>query len=96
MKKLYILIALVVLSGCGTIPISDDQIETISSHVAQAAEQGAKLARPFLEQWVPGITDLLAVIIGLSTGAGTRWTLRQLQQKKKDEMKQAVKEAGNA
>lgn len=96
MKKLYLVLALLILAGCGTIPISDDQIEAISSNVAQAAEHGARLAKPFLEQWVPGVTELIAVIVGLTTGAGTKWTLRQVQLKKKDDMKKAVKEANGA
>jgi hypothetical protein len=88
-------LACLLLAGCGMVPITDDQITEISQKMAAAAESGAKLAKPILDPIVPGLTNIVAVFVGLLSGAGTKWGLKALQQKRREGLKALVREAGH-
>lgn len=86
---------LFLLASCGMVPITDDQITDISQKVADAAASGAKLAKPILDPIIPGLTNIVAIFVGLLSGAGTKWGLRALQIKNKEKLKEALKEAAS-
>lgn len=94
--RFFIYLSILGLCGCGMVPISDEQINEISAHVSEAAAEGVKAAKPFLDPIIPGLTNVVAVLVGMLTGAGTKVGLRSLQKKKRDEVKAAVKEATGA
>ena len=94
--KFAIYLSALGLCGCGMVPISDEQIDEIATHLSEAAYSGAQMAKPFLDPIVPGLTNVVSVLAGMLTGAGTRVGLKALQKKKADEVKAAVKEATGA
>jgi hypothetical protein len=91
--KYFIYLSLLGLCGCEMIPISDEQIEEIAVHVSEAAEAGAQSAKPLLDPIIPGLTNVVSVLVGMLTGAGTRVGLKALQKKKREDVRTAILEA---
>ena len=100
MRKASLLLILL-LCGCGMLPITDAQIESVSSTAGRVAEE---VAAPVIKEKVPEeISSLFEELFGFSLAGGSgiattiisMWALKKLQKKNKKEREKEIREIVN-
>lgn len=94
MKLKSVLISLVFLAGCGTLRITDDEIERIAIATGSATQAvTTRMLAPIIDPYAPGGAAAGGAAAGFAIMYGIRALLKTLQQRKKDDLFTQIQEA---
>jgi len=89
-----ILISVVLLAGCGTLRITDDEVERIAQATGATTQAVTRnLLAPVVDPYAPGGAAAGGAAAGFLIMYATRAILKALQQKKKDDLLVQIQEA---
>jgi len=93
MKRYLFICSLLLLTGCHSLQISDEQIEEIVNATQNVVAKTVPLVTPVVDPYVPGASGGIAVVLAAAIAALVRWGLKALQKKKTDTIVEAVTQA---